>query len=65
MIKFSEYKPKDKQQCLVCDKYSERVRILTFNEYDGCWDDEDGDDYFCNFDRVDFWKPLPIYYEEI
>lgn len=42
MVKFSERRPQDKQQCLVCDKYEKRVRILTFNAYDECWDDEDG-----------------------
>ena len=63
MVKFSERRPQDKQQCLVCDKYEKRVRILTFNAYNECWDDEDGEDYFCDFDRVDFWERLPFYFE--
>ena len=62
-IKFNEHRPKDGQRCLVMDKYEKRVRILTFNAYDECWDDEEADDYLCDIDRIDLWQPLPIYYE--
>ena len=62
-IKFNKHRPKDGQRCLVMDKYRRQVRILTYNEKDECWDDEDGDDYFCDFDRVDYWERLPFYFE--
>lgn len=60
-ILFEEQKPAHEQRCLVCYKPWEMVIILTYNEKFECWDEEEGDDYFCDFDKVDFWRPLPYY----
>mgnify|MGYP003318596218 FL=1 len=60
-ILFEEQKPANGQRCLVCYKPWEMVIILTYNEKFECWDDEEGDDYFCDFTEVDFWRSLPYY----
>lgn len=60
-ISFKEQRPANEQRCLVCYKHLEEVTILTYNERFECWDDGGGDDYFCDFDEVDYWMPLPQY----
>ena len=49
------------ERVLVCDTYFREVRILVYNDYDECWDTEDGDDYYCNLDRCQYWMSLPQY----
>lgn len=29
------------------------VNFLTYNEYHECWDDIEGDDFYCHLDQVD------------
>lgn len=60
-ISFNEKRPDDFERCLVCYKPWQRVIVLTYNFFDECWDDDEGDDYFCDFDEVDFWCSLPDY----
>lgn len=60
-ILFEEQKPKHEQRCLVRYKPWEDVIILTYNERFECWDDNTGDDYFCDFTEVDYWCSLPDY----
>ena len=60
-ISFFDQKPNDGEKCLVCYKPRKRVILLTYNFYDVCWDDDEGDDYFCDFTDVDYWCPLPTY----
>lgn len=60
-ISFFDQKPNDGEKCLVCYKPWKRVILLTYNFYDVCWDDDEGDDYFCDFTDVDYWCPLPPY----
>lgn len=60
-IKFSDQKPHKYEKCLVCFKPYKTVMVLVYNEGYECWDDEDGDDYYCDFDQVDYWCPLPEY----
>lgn len=43
--------------CLVY--FRGQITILQFNHEHQCWDDEDGDDYCCDIESVDFWMPLP------
>lgn len=43
--------------CLVY--YKGQVMILQFNHEHECWDDEDGDDYCCDVESVEYWMPLP------
>ena len=63
-IKTSESLPKRKADvgysqvpCLVY--FRKQITILQFNHEHQCWDDEDGDDYCCDIESVDFWMPLP------
>jgi hypothetical protein len=46
--------------CLVNDK-SWGVICRPYNEYHQCWDDEDGDDYYCDAvnGKITHWMPLP------
>lgn len=62
-IKFSDQRPKDGERCLVCDKHFKDVYIMMYNGHHECWDDENGDDYYCDFDRIDYWMPLPEYHQ--
>ena len=48
-ISFDEQRPNDGEKCLVCYKPWKAVIILTYNSYDECWDDDEGDDYFADF----------------
>lgn len=57
----NEEKPNDSQRVLVCDKHFGEVRILTYNDYYKCWDTEDGDDYNCELNSIEWWMPLPEY----
>lgn len=59
----NEEKPNDSQRVLVCDKRFGEVRILTYNDYYKCWDTEDGDDYDCKLNSIEWWMPLPEYKE--
>jgi hypothetical protein len=63
-IKTSESLPKrninvkySQVPCLVY--FKGQITILQFNHEHQCWDDEDGDDYCCDIESVDFWMPLP------
>ena len=60
-ISFDTQKPNDGEKCLVCYKPYQKVMLLTYNSYDECWDDNEGDDYFCDFTDVDYWCSLPKY----
>jgi len=31
------------------------VKILCFNHEHECWDDESGDDYYCDVEDVEYW----------
>lgn len=62
-------KPVDGQRVLVWDEYWLMCRILVYNAYYSCWDDESGDDFELELDavlveepdklRVRYWQPLP------
>lgn len=60
-ISFDEQRPNNGEKCLVCYKPWKTVIILTYNSYDECWDDDEGDYYFGDFTEVDYWCPLPTY----
>lgn len=47
--------------CLCYDSYHSQIRVLSFNEYHHCWDDESGDDYYTDAagGKVSHWMPLP------
>ena len=45
-------------ESVLCLVYvNEQVKLLTWNEYHKCWDDENGDDFYCN--KVDYWMEIP------
>jgi hypothetical protein len=46
--------------CLVNDTY-EGIVVRPFNEAHVCWDQEDGDDYYCDAKggKITHWRPLP------
>lgn len=68
-ISINERKPQDSERVLVWDGYWGEPRILTYNDYYRCWDDESGDDFECELDatenasddglRIEFWQSLP------
>jgi hypothetical protein len=43
--------------CLVCHKGE--IKILVFNHEHMCWDDADGDDFYCKTMEVSHWMELP------
>ena len=46
--------------CLVNDTY-DGIVVRPFNEAHRCWDQEDGDDYYCDArgGKITHWRPLP------
>lgn len=36
-----------------------QIQILVFNHEHECWDQEDGDDFDCEIERVTHWIALP------
>lgn len=40
-----------------------QCKLLCWNEYHNVWDDEDGDDYYCDKDAVSHWMPIPEFEE--
>lgn len=56
-----ENKPDDGERYLVCDTYYGEVKILTYNDVHACWDDEEGDDYYCELSRAQNYMELPEY----
>ena len=49
-------KEKDEIRCLVFRKGWHQ--ILCWNAHYECWDDEEGDDYFCDKEQVEKWEYL-------
>ena len=46
--------------CLVVSKY-DGIVVRPYNQYHKCWDDEDGDDHYCEptDGKITHWMPLP------
>jgi hypothetical protein len=59
----NEERPVDGQRCLICNKHHKEVTILTYNGHYECWDDIEGDDFYCDLDQAEYWIPLPDYKE--
>ena len=60
-VSVTERLPDKDGACLCYDAYHRQVRVLTYNEYHGCWDDESGDDYYTDAigGKVTYWMPIP------
>ena len=57
-IKTENQTPNDGEQVL-CLYYKYPYKLLVWNDTYNCWDNEDGDDYFCSRDEVEYWTHLP------
>ena len=49
--------PKDGEKVLVC--YNGLYGLLIWNERCNCWDNSEGDDYFCDKEQISHWISLP------
>ncbi len=59
-IKVTDKLPESDNSFLVYDTYN-GVVVRPFNKFHNCWDDEDGDDYYCDAvgGKITHWMPLP------
>lgn len=57
-IKTENQTPNDGEQVL-CLYYRHTYKLLVWNNIYNCWDGEDGDDYYCSRDEVEYWTHLP------
>lgn len=53
--------PKEEGPCLCYDNHHKQIRVLVFNDFHDCWDQEDGDDYYTDSvgGKVTHWMKLP------
>jgi len=63
-IKTSEKQPDKKENVRVSQVpclafYKNEIRVLYFNHTHECWDNEDGDDFECRIEDVEYWMLLP------
>lgn len=56
-LNFPECTPEDGVQVVV--KRNGWYEILVYNEYHQCWDDSEGDDYYCELSEVDKFLRIP------
>ena len=51
---------KSRYSQVICEvKKDGEILILVFNhEYD-CWDDKEGDDFYCSIEEVSHWREIP------
>ena len=56
-LNFPECTPEDGEQVVV--KRNGWYEILVYNEYHQCWDDSEGDDYYCDLDEIDKFLRIP------
>lgn len=57
-ISIDERMPEDEQLVLTSSSIY-GVRLLVWNGHYNVWDDEDGDDVYCERDKIDAWMPIP------
>lgn len=53
----SQEVPKDGEKVLVC--YNGLYGLLIWNEHCNCWDNSEGDDFFCEREYIPYWMRLP------
>lgn len=57
-ISVEERMPEDEQLVLTRSSIY-GVKLLVWNGHYNVWDDEDGDDVYCERDKIDAWMPIP------
>lgn len=55
-ILVEESLPDEEGQYLV--KHNGNIMLLWFNPHYECWDDADGDDYVCDLNDIEAWRPI-------
>lgn len=59
-LDYPEHKPKNHERVLIIRKgYGNYWEPAVYNEEYECWDDADGDDYFCELDSVAKFLSIP------
>ena len=59
-LNYPEHKPKNDERVLIIRKgYGNYWEPAVYNEDHECWDDADGDDYFCELESVEKFLSIP------
>lgn len=59
-LNYPEHKPKNDERVLIIRKgYGNYWEPAVYSEDHECWDDADGDDYFCELDCVEKFLSIP------
>ena len=54
----AEHEPEQDERVMVCRSGKKEWKPQVYNNYDVCWDTEDGDDYECDLNPEDKWFSL-------
>lgn len=57
-ISIEDRMPEDEQLVLTSSSIY-GIKLLVWNDHYNVWDDEDGDDVYCERDKIDTWMPIP------
>lgn len=57
-IKTEDKMPEDNELVLTSSSVH-GTKLLVWNDFHKVWDDEDGDDVYCDCDKIDAWMPIP------
>lgn len=59
-LDYPDNKPEDGERVLALRKGNSLWwDVVVYNEYHECWDDSEGDDYFCDLDEVEKFMRIP------
>lgn len=59
-LNYPENSPENHERCLIRRKgYGQLWEPVVYNEDYKCWDDGEGDDYFCDLNDVDKFMLIP------
>lgn len=61
-INIEDRMPEDEQLVLTSSS-TYGIKLLVWNDHYNVWDDEDGDDVYCERDKIDAWMPIPVFEE--
>lgn len=51
--------PHDSERVLVWNGNLNQPEILTYNDHYKCWDDSEGDDFYCHLSEAPEWISIP------